>query len=161
MDLKPLKFVDCLVSFSEIPDEITLCINISNCPNDCPKCHSAYLKEDIGEELTIGKLMDLIRENRGITCVCLMGGDANPEAINQLAVSMRLISWAQLKTAWYSGKIYIPSCIDINNFDFIKIGPYVEALGPLTSKTTNQVMFKVEHHGNRSFITDITSKFWK
>ena len=161
MDQKPLKFVDCLVSFSEIPDEITLCINISNCPNNCPKCHSKYLKEDIGEELTIGKLMDLIKENRGITCVCLMGGDANPEAINQLAVSMRLISWTAIKTAWYSGKDYISPDVDINNFDYIKIGPYVDALGPLTSKTTNQVMFKVEHLGERSFITDITSKFWK
>ena len=156
-----VKYVDTLVTFSEIPDEITLCINISNCPNNCPGCHSKYLKEDIGEELTIGKLMDLIRENRGITCVCLMGGDANPEAINQLAVSMRLISWTAIKTAWYSGKDYISPHIDINNFDYIKIGPYVDALGPLTSKTTNQVMFKVEHLGDRSFVTDITSKFWK
>ena len=161
MDQKPLKFVDCLVSFSEIPDEISLCVNISNCPNNCPGCHSQYLKDDIGEELTIGKLMDLIRENRGITCVCLMGGDANPDAIDQLALSMRLISWAKLKTAWYSGKDHIPPQININNFDYIKIGPYVDALGPLTSKTTNQVMFKVEHLGGRSFITDITSKFWK
>ena len=27
-----LKFVDTMVTFSEIPDEITLCFNISNCP---------------------------------------------------------------------------------------------------------------------------------
>ena len=27
-----IKYVDTLVSFSEVPNEITLCINISNCP---------------------------------------------------------------------------------------------------------------------------------
>ena len=27
-----LKYVDTLVTFSEIPDEISLCINVSNCP---------------------------------------------------------------------------------------------------------------------------------
>jgi anaerobic ribonucleoside-triphosphate reductase activating protein len=90
-----------------------------------------------------------------------MGGDANPDAIDQLALSMKLISWAKLKTAWYSGKDHIPPQININNFDYIKVGPYVESLGPLTSETTNQVMFKVEHFGGRSFVTDITSKFWK
>jgi anaerobic ribonucleoside-triphosphate reductase activating protein len=156
-----LKYVDTLIGFGEIPDEISLCINISNCPNNCPECHSSYLKQDIGEELTIGKLMDLIRQNRGITCVCLMGGDANPKEINRLALSLRLISWTSIKTAWYSGKTQIPDVIDLQNFDYIKLGPYIEEFGPLTSKTTNQIMFKVEHHGERSYVTDITSKFWK
>lgn len=156
-----LKYVDTLIGFGEIPDEISLCINISNCPNNCPGCHSSYLKQDIGEELTIEKLMDLIHQNRGITCVCLMGGDANPEEINRLALSLRLISWTSIKTAWYSGKTQIPDAIDLQNFDYIKLGPYIEEFGPLTSKTTNQIMFKVEHHGERSYVTDITSKFWK
>ena len=44
-----LKYVDTLVTFSEIPDEITLCINISNCPCKCPGSHSSYLAQDIGE----------------------------------------------------------------------------------------------------------------
>ena len=55
-----LKYVDTLVSFQEIPDEISLCINLSNCPNNCPGCHSAYLKDDIGTPLTYTELMRML-----------------------------------------------------------------------------------------------------
>ena len=52
------------------------------------------------------------------------------------------------------------------NFDYIKIGSYKKELGPLTSETTNQRMYKVEgvHHEDGSFsydLVDITKKFWK
>ena len=80
-----LKYVDTLVTFSEIPDEITLCINISNCPCHCKGCHSSYLAEDIGEELNISTLRELINNNKGITCVSFMGGDSEPSIINILA----------------------------------------------------------------------------
>lgn len=38
-----LKYVDTAIVFSEIPDEVTLAINISGCPNKCKNCHSQYL----------------------------------------------------------------------------------------------------------------------
>ena len=47
-----LKYVNYDIVFQEFPDEVTLAINLSLCPNGCPGCHSAYLKDDIGEELT-------------------------------------------------------------------------------------------------------------
>ena len=64
-----MKYVDTLVSFSEIPDEITLCINISQCPNNCKGCHSPWLREDVGEDLNIESLENRInsgniKENR-------------------------------------------------------------------------------------------------
>ena len=57
-----IKYVpeDTSVVFAEIPDEITLAINISNCPGSCPGCHSPYLQQDTGEELTAEKLSALI-----------------------------------------------------------------------------------------------------
>ena len=48
-----LKYVDTQVVFREIPNEITLAINISNCPFKCEECHSPYLREDIGKPLDI------------------------------------------------------------------------------------------------------------
>lgn len=48
-----VKYTDSQVTFREIPDEITLCINISGCPNHCEGCHSSYLAEDIGTKLTL------------------------------------------------------------------------------------------------------------
>ena len=41
-----------MITFSEVPDEISLCINISNCPIKCPDCHSKFLWENIGKEIT-------------------------------------------------------------------------------------------------------------
>ena len=47
-----LRYADYDIVFQEIPDEVTLAINLSNCPNHCKGCHSAYLMEDVGEPLT-------------------------------------------------------------------------------------------------------------
>ena len=56
-----LKYVDTKVVFQEVPDEITLAINISNCPCHCINCHSSYLAEDIGEPLDLQHLTNLIK----------------------------------------------------------------------------------------------------
>ena len=148
-----LKFVDTLVSFQEVPDEITLCINISNCPCHCEGCHSAYLAEDIGTPLNWNALLyDLIPNNKGITCICFMGGDSNPEQIDMLSSDVK--RWG-FKTAWYSGKQKLPNELRIKNFDYIKIGPYIPELGGLDKETTNQIMYKVDN-GN---LIDITYRF--
>ena len=154
-----LKYVDILVSFQEIPDEISLCINISNCPNNCQGCHSSYLKDDIGTPLTYAALMKLISHNQGISCVCFMGGDKEPWEIQRLATLVK--EDFNLKVAWYSGKQELHEDICLSNFDYVKLGPYIEELGPLTSRTTNQVMYKIDHLADRPFVVDITSRFWK
>lgn len=150
-----MKFVDTEVTFSEIPDEICLCINISGCTLKCKGCHSAYLQEDIGENLTIVKLKDLIERNKGITCVCLMGG-LDISIIHSLA---QYIKSFNLKCAWYTGLSFHPTierpiCTVL---DYIKVGPYIEIYGGLKEKTTNQRLYKKE---NNRWI-DITYKFWK
>ena len=80
-----LKFTESMVTFSEFPDEISLCINISRCPCHCEVCHSSYLANDIGEPLYLETVYDLIDKNEGITCLGLMGGDAEPLYINIIA----------------------------------------------------------------------------
>lgn len=77
-----VKYVDSIISFNEVPHEISLCINISGCPNHCQGCHSSYLSEDVGKVLNKESLETLIKQNEGITCVCLMGGDQAPNTIN-------------------------------------------------------------------------------
>lgn len=151
-----LKYVDTAVCFSEIPDEITLCINISQCPNKCIGCHSPYLQEDIGELLTYNVLKSLIINNYGISCVCIMGGDKEPNEVNRLFDEIR-IDFPSIKTAWYSGNNSISSYINISNFDYIKIGSFIKDRGPLNNPSTNQKLFKIAHNN----MTDITCKFWK
>ena len=139
-----LKYVDTLVSFQEVPDEISLCINISNCPCHCEGCHSAYLAEDIGTPLNWNALLyDLIPNNKGITCICFMGGDAESIRINILGKYIKE-NFPHLKVAWYSGRQYIPEGLNLSYFDYIKIGPYIPKLGGLDSETTNQIMYKVQ-----------------
>lgn len=150
-----LKYVESLVSFQEVPDEISLCINISGCKNACKGCHSPNLAEDIGEELTIEELSRLIMKNKGITCVCLLGGDNNPKQINTLASTIKTLY--PIKVAWYSGSTNVSSKININNFDYIKLGPYIEEFGPLNNPNTNQIMYKITDNG----LENITYKFWK
>ena len=149
-----LKYVDTKVTFSEVPDEISLCINISNCSCHCKNCHSPYLAEDIGEPLDLQHLTNLIDSNKGITCVCIMGGDANPSEVDDIAQDIKEY-YPKLKVAWYSGKQELSKDINLEFFDFIKLGPYIEELGPLNSKTTNQRFYKVSN----GELINITSKF--
>ncbi len=151
-----LKYVDTKVVFAEIPDEITLAINISGCPCNCKGCHSSYLAKDIGEPLDLQHLTNLIDSNKGITCVCIMGGDANPSEVDDIAQDIKEY-YPELKVGWYSGRQELSKDIELSNFDFIKLGPYKEEFGPLNSKTTNQRFYKVS---DRELI-NITSKFWK
>ena len=153
-----LKYVDTLVGFAEIPDEITLCINISNCPCNCVGCHSSYLSQDIGEPLDLQHLTNLIDSNKGITCVCIMGGDANPSEVDDIAQDIKEY-YPNLKVGWYSGRDYISEDINLENFKYIKYGHYDKDKGPLNSKTTNQVMLEISVVQNRIFKKDITSKF--
>lgn len=151
-----LKYVDAKVVFAEVPDEVTLAINISNCPCQCKGCHSSYLAQDIGTELTFNEVRKLIRKNSGISCIALMGGDAEPDKVNTLA-SFITNHYNSIKTAWYSGRQELSDSIDLFNFDYIKLGPYKEEFGPLNSRTTNQRFYKVSGRE----LVDITSKFWK
>ena len=150
-----LKYVDTMVTFSEFPDEISLCINISNCKCHCIGCHSSYLAEDIGEPLLESTLHKLITENKGITCVGFMGGDIEPKSVNALAQYIK--TEYTLKVGWYSGRKELSKDIELNNFDYIKIGPYIEEYGPLNNPNTNQKMYLVDN----GQLIDITSKFWK
>ncbi len=135
-----LKYVNCGIVFQEIPDEVTLSINISNCPCHCPGCHSNYLWTDTGTPLDEKAIDGFVKEyGSDITCICLMGGDSEPSRINSLAR-------------------YIKKNHHDRHFDYIKIGPYLKHLGGLKEKTTNQRLYKI---GNDFELKDITNAFWK
>lgn len=154
-----LKYLDTKVTFSEVPDEITLCISISGCKIHCKGCHSPELSKDEGTPLTEKALDELIEANKGITCVALLGGDSHPIRVYNLCAYIR---HKGLKSCWYSGKSKLPKQLDYEAFDFVKFGPYKEALGPLSSPTTNQVFLQVERwEGKITSLFDRTKEFRK
>lgn len=154
-----LKYVDTQVVFREVPNEITLAINISNCPFKCEECHSPYLREDIGKPLDIEAIDTLIRLNEGITCICFMGGDKFINELNQLAKHIKE-TYPNLLVALYSGQDDMPHQLQIEYFDFVKIGHYDKEKGPLNSKTTNQILWKITKKDNKINWENITSMFW-
>lgn len=152
-----LRYMNTGIVFQEIPDEVTLSVNISGCPCRCPGCHSQYLWEDVGEELTTDALDRLVREYDGeITCVCFMGGDADPKCVARLAQHLHH-EYTWLKVAWYSGRAQFAKGVRKSDFDYYKLGPYIEHLGCLKERTTNQRLYK---RVMGDCFVDITSRFW-
>ena len=151
-----LKYYNAMVVFEEIPTEITLCINITNCQCHCKGCHSKFLWEDVGTELTNEEIDKLINANKGVTCVCFMGGDINPHRVDEMALYVKEIH--NLRVGWYSGMDEMSKDIDLSHFNYIKIGHYDEERGPLNKKTTNQVFYRVN---DDKTLTDETHLFWK
>lgn len=151
-----LRYVNYDIVFQEIPDEVTLAINLSNCPNHCKGCHSAYLMQNIGEALT-EEVIDGLLETYGcsISCICFMGGDAAPREVEQLSAYLRRKTGGKIKTGWYSGKNDLPEGCSPHHFNFIKLGPYVEALGGLDSPATNQRFYRIEDNA----MVDMTACF--
>ncbi len=153
-----LKYLNYDIVCQEVPGEVSLAVNITNCPCHCPDCHSKYLAEDIGEPLTFSAIDQLITKKAdGVTCILLMGGDVSPADVNALVAHIKRYH-PSLKTAWYSGRTVISDEIDLRNFDFIKVGPYISHLGPLNFRTTNQRMYRCLKDGE---LEDITKLFWK
>ena len=153
-----LKYVNTGIVFHEIPDEVTLAINISNCPCRCPGCHSRYLWEDVGLPLDTDAIDDFVEQyGKDITCIAFMGGDVDPKGVNLLAEYIHE-EHPQYRVAWYSGRVRVPSIVNKRDFDYIKIGPYLQHLGSLKSPTTNQHLYRQTPTGD---FEDITSFFWK
>ncbi len=152
-----LKYLTYDIVFQEFPDEVTLAINLSLCPNKCPGCHSSILLGDIGEELTFEKLLELTHNYDGeITCVGLMGGDNDPSEVQRLFTRFKHHTQGRIKTGWYSGRQELPKGFTPEAFDYIKLGPYRAELGALNSTTTNQRFYHIEADGS---FTDLTHRF--
>jgi anaerobic ribonucleoside-triphosphate reductase activating protein len=90
-----------------------------------------------------------------ITCFGFMGGDAEPEQVEQLALYVRRVTDGKIKTAWYSGREALPTNCQLDAFNYIKLGPYMASLGGLSTPTTNQRMYRVE----QGLLKDITHRF--
>ena len=83
-----------------------------------------------------------------------MGGDANPSEVDDIAQDIKEY-YPELKVGWYSGRQELSKDINLENFDFIKLGSYKGEFGPLNSRTTNQRFYKVSN----GELINITSKF--
>ena len=151
-----LKFYNYDIVFQEIPDEVTLAVNLTGCPVHCPGCHSPHLWKDIGDELDEAALRTIYSDYEGeVTCIALMGGDGDPASVERLCGFIK--KGMGLRSAWWSGRSELPDGIDTGRFDYIKTGPYIASLGGLKERTTNQRLYRIR----AGKLDDITFRFWK
>jgi len=137
--MNKLKYLGYSIVFQEVPNEVSLAINISGCPYKCRGCHSEYLWEYKGNYLC-DDLFGLIEKYKGlITCVCFMGGDQNP---SDLLYCFHIVKQFGLKICLYSGNDDEASLAQLaSHCDYLKVGHYDEHLGGLDSPTTNQKFY--------------------
>lgn len=140
--MNKLKYQGYSIVMQEVPNEVTLAINISGCPYQCKGCHSSYLWEYEGQYLY--KDFDNIIEqyHSFISCVCFMGGDQNPK---ELLKYLNKIKKLNLKTCLYTGNDEIKNIDNqlLEKLDYIKVGSYKEELGGLNCPTTNQKFYNL------------------
>lgn len=162
------------VVMEEIPDKVTLAVDISNCTGLCEGCHSPFLRTDIGLELTPERVESMLADNFGVNCFLFLGEGNDHQALMSLASYIRS-SHPSLALAIYSGREKVEDEV-FQAFDYVKVGPYRPSCGPLNNPSTNQRLYRVRRMsdgfsagklsstlssgGSDYFLEDITSRFW-
>lgn len=139
------------IVLEEIPGKVTLAVEISNCQGSCLGCHSPFLREDVGRELTSADIDSMIAENFGVNCFLFLGEGKDLKALLEIASYIKQ-RYPLVELAIYSGREEVEEEI-WQLFDYVKIGPYIAEFGPLNEKSTNQRLY---YHRE-----DITSVFWR
>lgn len=137
---KPLKYYDYATTFSEFPDEIALCVNISGCPCHCDNCSESWLRPWVGTLLTNDEIDRLIKENDDITLFGLMGGDSNYEDCIRITNYIHE-KYPGLKVGIYSGRDWLDLEL-AKVIDIYKIGRWINPTGPVDEwhQTNNGVL---------------------
>lgn len=146
-----IKYTDFSVVFEEIPDRVTLALSISNCQNNCKGCHSAFLRKNIGTELTEDSFSTEFKDVIPfVNCFLLLGEGDDRDTL--IRISDFVKKEYGIETAIYSGRDKVEDDY-FDHFDFVKVGSWQYEKGPLNKRTTNQRLY---YHRE-----DITYKFWK
>lgn len=148
-----IKFTRTQIVFQEVPDEISYAFVLSCCPGMCDGCHSSELRQSLGTELTTDVISSSVASQaRFITCVLFLGGDNDPQGLAEL---VRYTKNLGFRTAVYSGMYNNSILWNLQELDYLKLGPWVAKKGPLGSSKGNQVMYFRD--GNS--LIDVTYKF--
>lgn len=142
-----IRFLSHDIVLEDVPNEISLAFNITGCPQRCRGCHSPELRDpSLGEILDIPTLDKLLKKyHKYISCVVFFGGDWSEE---DLIILLRYTKVNyKLKICLYSGRNSVSQKI-LFYLDYIKLGPYVEEFGALTSSSTNQAFIRLSDGAN-------------
>jgi len=137
-----MKYLSARTSFSSVKMEISVAIEITNCPHNCQGCHTPELQEDIGHEITPDNIMDILKPFMGFedeplfTCIAFMGGEQHTEEFISLVDRIKE-RFPSIKICLYTAANCVSSDIQ-SRLDYLKVGKYVKELGGVDSPFTNQ-----------------------
>lgn len=152
-----IKYTNTQIVMAEIPTEVSLAFNISNCQNNCIGCHSPYLRDNVGQLLDAQNLdKKILKDIPYITNILFLGEGNDQEALIEEAVEFKELY--NKKISLYSGRTEVEDYL-YKIFDYIKVGPYIEKFGPLNNPNTNQRLYKTNNDINKR--EDITNIFWR
>ena len=166
---KPLKYFDVAVTFSEFPDEVTLCVNVTGCVCHCSECSEPWLRPYVGTLLTNEEIDRLIAEHPDITVFGLMGGDSDHADVVRIANYVH--NKHHIKVGMYSGREFLDMEL-LNCLDLYKIGRWIMPKGPveewhqtnngvLQFPWSNQLLFEKMEVKGRQVWMNTTYKFRK
>jgi anaerobic ribonucleoside-triphosphate reductase activating protein len=129
------------ITLQEVPGEIALSFAISGCGRACVGCHSPELQTRTGVSLSFDLLDRYIATYKSyITCILFLGGEWE-ESFSTCLIHCKDRG---LKTCLYTAEDELNPHI-LTYLNYVKYGAYDQALGNLTSKTTNQRFIDIKH----------------
>lgn len=136
----PLRYFNITSTLQDVPNELSMCINIAGCPWQCEGCSWKKVTEGMTRyELTITDLQNILRkDNNNHSCICFMGGDWE----NDLIYFVKEAKTYGYKTCLYTGGKTIHTDL-LKYLDYIKVGAYKKELGGLDSPITNQRLLTI------------------
>lgn len=147
-----MKYLRKGMSISLVPDKISLYFEVTGCSLRCNGCHTPELREDIGTAFTDEGLSKILSRYKGhADVVVFLGGEAS---LQELTKMLRLCKDHGFLTCMFTGLPFVPSTV-MKELTYIKTGPYVEKLGGLESKTTNQKFTRLSDG------VVMNSQFWR
>lgn len=143
-------FYDFQVTLQEVPGEISLCFSICGCKLQCKGCHSPHLwKENNGELLVVNNFLETLNKYKNYaSCVLFMGGEWHQQ---ELISYLKIARHKNYKTCLYTGEDSVPTQVS-DELTFLKTGKWVQELGGLDSKTTNQKFIEIKTKKNLNYL---------
>ena len=164
------------ITLSEIPGKTALFLEIGNCLQGCPGCHSPHLTEEATPGMKEYQVRQLILEQLShypeINAVVFMGGTANKYcSLDEIRSTIAAIyDHCNIPCGLYSGRDEDPEDFaDWKGLYWLKTGSYKADKGGLESPTTNQRFYEKQivietdnygcYVGGRYEFINITDKF--
>ena len=144
------------VTFSEMPKHVSVYLQLADCQIRCSGCHSKELWQPTkGIDLSEIKEKILNYKDMGSNMLIIFGDTNNNIELKDFKVLLKELSDI-LPICIFSGSYGYNKEL-LKYISYLKLGPYEDDKGGLSSDITNQTMYKVENNK----LVDVTKELFK